>query len=65
MEGERRIGLYMRELVLQNLSEEALCATATRLVRLVFPGAFLAMYGDLGAGKDYVYPFAGRVSGHL
>ncbi len=41
----------MRELLFEDLNEKALCSIANRLGQLVFPGAFIALYGDLGAGK--------------
>ena len=34
-----------------NLSRASLCALAKSLSKWLFPGAFLALHGDLGAGK--------------
>ncbi len=39
------------ELLLENLREEDTRKLGCRLAALLFPGAFLALYGGLGAGK--------------
>ena len=41
----------MKTLTLHKLSEPALEALGARIAQSLFPGAFLALFGDLGAGK--------------
>ena len=41
----------MKTLTLHNFSEPALGALGARIAQGMFPGAFLALFGDLGAGK--------------
>ena len=39
------------EKILKDLDEAAVCAVAKRIAKGLFSGAFVALFGDLGAGK--------------
>ena len=41
----------MKTITLESLTEPMLEALGTRIAAHLFPGAFLAFFGDLGAGK--------------
>jgi len=50
---------------LKNLNEAAVCAVAQRVARGLFSGAFVALYGDLGAGKTtFTRALAGELGIH-
>ena len=51
------------ELILNNVSEQQLSIIAEQIAGGLFPGAFIAMFGDLGAGKTAFTKYTAKALG--
>lgn len=52
------------ELTLENISEQDTARIGKSIAPLLFPGAFIALFGDLGLGQDHLYKGCRRGVGH-